>query len=52
MDVLEIAKIIPPRLNKSPQIEELNYLFSQFPEKEKEDLLTYMRIKLMMNINR
>ena len=42
------AGIFPGVAVNKEQKEELIYLFDKFPEEEKEDLLTYMRIKLMM----
>jgi len=47
-EVYRKAGILPQVPPKSEQKERLNYLFDQFSEKEKEDLLTYMRIKLAM----
>lgn len=47
-EVFRRAGILPPISPKSEQKEKLIYLFDQFPENEKEDLLTYMEIKLMM----
>jgi len=47
-EIYRRAGILPQAPPKSEQKEMLNYLFDRFPEKEKKDLLTYMRIKLMM----
>lgn len=42
------ADIFPKIKINEEQKEKLIFLFSQFPEKEKEDLLIYMEIKLMI----
>jgi len=42
------AGILDPIPEKTAQTEELLYLFDQFPDNEKADLITYMRIKLAM----
>lgn len=46
--VFRKAGILPPAPEHTEQIAQLNYLFNKFSEVEKKDLLTYMRIKLMM----
>ncbi|MEL7658758.1 MAG: helix-turn-helix transcriptional regulator [Bacillota bacterium] len=46
--VMRRAGILPIKSEQSEQKEELLFLFDKLPEKEKEDLLKYTRIKLMM----
>lgn len=43
-----IAGLLPQGLESSAQKEELLHLFDQLPEKEKKDLLKYIRINLAM----
>lgn len=46
--VFRKAGILPPAARTTEQHEELTYLFDRFPDDEKKDLLSYMRIKLTM----
>ncbi|NMC59505.1 MAG: helix-turn-helix transcriptional regulator [Candidatus Methanofastidiosa archaeon] len=46
--IFRLIGLLPTIKQKSEQKEELNFLFDKLPEKEKEDLLKYIRIKLMM----
>ena len=46
--VFRKAGILSPIPEETEQKEELLYLFDQFSEEEKEDLLTYMEIKIKM----
>ncbi len=43
-----IAGLLPKESEASSQKEELLYLFDQLPEKERSDLLKYIRINLAM----
>ena len=47
-EVYRKAGILKPVAKQTAQTEELLYLFEQFPDDEKADLITYMRIKLAM----
>lgn len=47
-EVYRRAGLLPPAPVRTSQTEELIYLFNQFPDNEKADLITYMRIKLAM----
>jgi len=47
-EIYRRAGILKPVTENTKQTEELLYLFDQFPDNEKADLITYMRIKLAM----
>ena len=47
-EVYRRAGILSPVSENTKQKEELIYLFDQFPDNEKSDLITYMQIKLTM----
>lgn len=44
--IYKAAGLIPKGSESTAQKEELSHLFSQLPEREKKDLLTYIRFKL------
>lgn len=50
--VFRQAGLLPPKQEQPPEFEEINYILSNLPEEEREDILEYARLRARINERR